>query len=363
MSLRDIRRHAGRLLLVGFDGYEVGSDLRALARAFDLGGAVLFERNIDEPRQVADLSRQIGELGAEVPPWIAVDQEGGRVARLPAPFTQWPPARAIGACGDFGLVRRFARALAVELRAAGITLDFAPVLDVQTNPANTVIGDRAFSDRPETVARLGRIVIEELQAAGVAACGKHFPGHGDTTADSHVELPVVDHPLERLRQVEFVPFAEAVRAGVACLMTAHLLVPAVDDERPATVSAAILGLLRRELGFDGLVIADDLEMAALAHRYRAEEAAVRALAAGCDLLLLCRPDPDRQVAVIEAIIHAVEEGTVPPARVEEALKRDRRAKERLLAPDAGRAPVPVLADVLARREHLELADELARTWS
>ena len=363
MSLREFRRHAGRLLVVGFDGYEVGADLRALAREFDLGGAVLFERNLDQPRQVADLSRELQELGAEVPPWVAIDQEGGRVARLPPPFTRWPPARVLGSCGDDGLVRRFARALAAELRAAGVTLDFAPVLDVQTNPANTVIGDRAFSDRPDVVARLGRIVIETLQAAGVAACGKHFPGHGDTTADSHVELPIVEHPLERLQRVEFVPFAEAVRAGVAALMTAHVLVPALDEERPATVSPSVLGRLRRDLGFDGLVLADDLEMAALAGRYRPEEAAVRAIAAGCDLVLLCRPDHDRHAAVVEALIHAVGDGTLPLARVEEALRRDRRAKERLLAPEPGRPPAPALAEVLERREHLALAEQIARAAS
>src|SRR6185295_10802374 len=158
----------------------------------------------------------------------------------------------LGRSGDPALAKRFASALAAELVAVGISLDFAPVLDILTNPTNPVIGDRALGERPETVARLGRVIIEELQRAGIAACGKHFPGHGDTATDSHVELPIVEHPPDRLRRVEFVPFKEAIDADVAFIMTAHVLVTSIDDERAATLSPKVVQrMLREELGFQG----------------------------------------------------------------------------------------------------------------
>ena len=189
MSLRDVRRHAGQLAIAGFAGHSIPSDLRLLAREFDLGGIILFARNVDAPEQVADLAREAQELADELPLWVSTDQEGGRVARLKTPFTVWPPMMTLGRSGDEGLAERFARALAAELRAVGISLDFTPVLDILTNKANPAIGDRALAERAEDVARLGRAIVEALQAEGIAACGKHFPGHGDTSTDSHHELP------------------------------------------------------------------------------------------------------------------------------------------------------------------------------
>src|SRR5678816_289607 len=185
MSLRDLRRQAGRCVIAGFAGHTVPDDLRKLVAEFDLAGVIYFARNIVEPRQVAELSREVAALARDWPLWISVDQEGGRVARLKAPFTEWPPAMTLGRAGDEALVRRFASALATELLAVGINLDYVPVLDVHTNPKNPVIGDRALSERAEDVARLGAVIVETLQAAGVAGCGKHFPGHGDTNQDSH----------------------------------------------------------------------------------------------------------------------------------------------------------------------------------
>src|SRR5262249_43708141 len=172
--------------------------------------------------------------------------------RLKAPVTEWPPLLTLGRSGDLALAERFARALASELKAVGITLDYAPVLDVHTNPKNPVIGDRALSDKAEEVARLGSTIVRVLQAEGIAACGKHFPGHGDTSVDSHLELPLVEHPIERLRDVEFVPFRAAIEADVAMLMTAHVFLPALDEERPATLSRRIVSeILRGELSYDG----------------------------------------------------------------------------------------------------------------
>src|SRR6478609_8609968 len=206
------RRDIGQFLIGSMPGRTIPAELRSLAREFDLGGVILFSRNIEAPEQVAELSAESEGLGRSAPAWVSVDQEGGRVARLKEPFTKWPPMATLGRAGKDAekLAERFAGALARELLAVGITLDYAPVLDIHTNPKNPVIGDRALADRAEDVAKLGRVIIRALQGAGLAACGKHFPGHGDTSTDSHFELPIVEHPIERLRDVEFVPFRAAI---------------------------------------------------------------------------------------------------------------------------------------------------------
>jgi beta-N-acetylhexosaminidase len=267
----------------------------------------------------------------------------------------------LGRSGDVRLAERFARALASELRAVGITLDYAPVLDIHTNPKNPVIGDRALSEKAEEVARLGAAIVTALQTEGVAACGKHFPGHGDTHTDSHLELPLVEHPLERLRQVEFLPFKAAIAAGVATMMTAHVFMPALDEKHPATLSRRIVyDLLREELNFDGVILSDDLEMKAIASTYPVPSAAVLAIAAGCDGILICSGDHTTQAAALEALIYAVESKQLPFARVDDALKRQQRARENFLTvlqrPLHGRA----LRQRIGLDEHRAIADEMAR---
>ena len=345
--------------MAGFPGTSLTVELRALAREFSLGGVVYFARNVEEPAQVAEVSREISTLNTGLAPWVSVDQEGGRVARFKRGFTLWPPMATLGRSGDVELARQFAHALAAELRAVGVTLDFAPVLDVFTNPKNTVIGDRALGQRADQVATLGVALIDELQRAGIAACGKHFPGHGDTLADSHHDLPLVEHDPDRLRAVEFVPFRAAIAAGVASLMSCHVLVPAFDTERPGTLSPLIVkGLMRDELGYDGLIFTDDMEMKAIAARMPVPEACVAAIAAGCDAVLVCSGNHDLQAATIEALIRAVERDELPYARVEQALAHQRRAKERFLTP--GATPAGRLSDVLATEAHQAVADRMAR---
>jgi beta-N-acetylhexosaminidase len=336
--------------------------VKALAREFDLGGVILFARNVESPEQVADVAREARGLAAEVPLWVSVDQEGGRVARLKAPFTVWPPMIALGRSGDEQLAARFARALAAELTAVGISLDYTPVLDVLTNPKNPVIGDRALAERAEDVARLGKAIIETLQHEGIAACGKHFPGHGDTSTDSHVELPLIEHSPARLDEVELVPFRAAVEARVAAIMMAHIVVPAFDETHPATLSPRIVSeLLKQQLGYDGLVVSDDLEMKAISGRYGIPEATVAAIAAGCDAVLMCGTSQETQMRALEAVIHAVEDGSLPLRRVEDALARHRRVKERFLGT---RRPGPLsgkaLQAVLGRDEHQAVAEAMAR---
>jgi beta-N-acetylhexosaminidase len=359
--MRDIRRHIGQLAITGFAGQSIPQDLRLLAREFDLGGVVFFGRNVEAPEQVAEMSREAQELASELPLWVSVDQEGGRVARLKSPFTKWPPMLTLGRSGDERLAERFARALAAELRAVGISLDYTPVLDILTNPSNPVIGDRALAEQAEDVARLGTAIIRTLQAEGIAACGKHFPGHGDTSTDSHHELPIVEHPPDRITRVELVPFRAAVAADVAGLMTAHILIPALDEERPATLSPRVIAMAKHDLNFQGILFTDDLEMKAISGKYGLAQASVSALAAGCDAVLLCGADQSAQVGALEAIIHAVEDGTLPLKRVEDALARQKRVKERFLTPPR---PIPLsgaaLRTLLGRDEHQAIADEMAR---
>jgi beta-N-acetylhexosaminidase len=355
-----IRREIGQLLTGSLPGLSLTPEIRSIAREFQLGGVILFARNVEAPEQVAELSHDVQQLSRDVPLWVSVDQEGGRVARLRAPFTEWPPMAVLGRSGDVRLASRFARALAAELRAVGVTLDYAPVLDIHTNPKNPVIGDRALAEEADLVARLGAAIINGLQESGVAACGKHFPGHGDTAVDSHLDLPLVEHPPDRIRRVECVPFVEAIRADVAFIMTAHVLVPALDDERPATLSRRIVGeLLRDELGFEGVIVGDDLEMKAVAKHYTVPDAAVQAIAAGCDGLLVCSGNAETQAATLEALVHAVEDGRLAVKRVEDALARNRRAKERFLAAPAASPRAPIRA-VVGADEHRRIADEMAR---
>jgi beta-N-acetylhexosaminidase len=366
-----VRRAIGQLLIGSFPSTTIPAELRSLAREFGLGGVILFARNVEEPGQVAELARELQSLGDELPLWVSVDQEGGRVARLRAPFTEWPPMATLGRSDDEGLASRFAAALAAELSAVGVTLDYAPVLDIHTNAQNPVIGDRALAQDADTVGRLGGAIIRGLQENGIAACGKHFPGHGDTSVDSHLALPVVEHSPDRIRRVECVPFREAIKTNVAFIMTAHVLVPSFDEENPATLSRTIVhGLLRQELGYDGVILSDDLEMKAIAAMHTVPDASVQAIEAGCDGVLICAGNIETQAAALEALIHAVEDERIPYGRIEDALTRQRRAKERFLAAPtfaahsittrpAGRKGPPY-RDVVGCDAHRQIAEEMAR---
>jgi beta-N-acetylhexosaminidase len=355
-------REIGQLLIGSFAGFAIPAELRSLAGEFDLGGTILFSRNVEAPEQVAELAADLEALGRTMPAWVSIDQEGGRVARLKEPFTKWPPMAVLGRAGSVALAERFGRALARELDAVGITLDYAPVLDIHTNPKNPVIGDRALHDRADDVARLATAVIRGLQGEGVAACGKHFPGHGDTNTDSHLELPLVEHPPDRLRAVEFEPFRAAIRERVAFIMTAHVLVPALDDQRPATLSPDIVqALLREELAFDGVILSDDLEMKAISGRMPTPTAAIEAIRAGCDGVLVCSGDVEVQAATLEALVKAVESGEIGAMRLDAALTRLRRAKEQFLARERPRigARLRELRAVIGRDEHQAIAAEMA----
>ncbi len=338
------------LFAVGFQGTSPSPEVLELVRR-GVYGVVLFGRNVVDAEQVAALTAEL-KRAAGRPLLVSIDQEGGRVARLRAPqgFTELPPMRALGATGDEGLAFEAGGLLGRELRAVGVDQDFAPVVDVDTNPANPVIGDRSFSRDAAAVSAMGAALARGLQAQGVAACAKHFPGHGDTTQDSHEGLPRLPHALERLRQVELVPFRALARAGVASVMTAHVVFEALDVRRPATLSEPVMRLLREECGYGGCAISDDLEMKAVAEHFPLEEAVPASLAAGVDALLVCHR-PEVQERAIDVARRAVESGAVSRARLAEA----RRRVQALLA-YAGPAPDPRAARAILRSEaHLALA--------
>jgi len=345
----DLREACARLLLVGFPGRELDRDLAGLVDAGVLG-TILFGRNVgtavETARLVGELKRRAGR-----PFPVSVDQEGGRVARLRgAPYVALPPMRVVGQRADAEVARRVGRLLAFELRATGFDWDFAPVLDVDSNPANPVIGDRSFGPHPAEVGRLGVALAEGMEAGGVASCGKHFPGHGDTLQDSHLTLPVLEHGLERLETVELVPFRAYARARLASVMTAHVRFPALGEDVAATMSrASITGLLRERLGFQGVVVSDDLEMKAIADP---EAAAVDAVRAGVDVLLVCH-HAAVQRRVLDALVAAARRGHVSEERLREAHGRIEQLVQRFVRGPEDRA------GELGSAEHRRIAEEIA----
>ncbi|MFH5801346.1 beta-N-acetylhexosaminidase [Haladaptatus sp. CMAA 1911] len=329
VSSLSLSEKVGQLFVAGFDGTTPTEEIATLVSERNLGGLIYFSRNVESPDQLRSLSRTLqGFVPDGKPPlFLSIDQEGGRVARL-SWGTELPSAMALGAVDDPDLAFRAGNAVGRELRALGVDLDLAPVLDVNNNPDNPVIGVRSFGERPDRVAKLGSAFAEGLQDSAVVACGKHFPGHGDTAVDSHLDLPVIDHDRERLDGVELRPFRRAIDRGIGAIMTTHVAFPTITDDpkRPATLSARVVtGLLREELSFDGLVLTDCMEMKAIADGVGTVEGCVQAVEAGCDQIFVSHT-PAKQHAAIDAVIEAVESGRVSEDRIDAAVRRVLRAK-------------------------------------
>jgi beta-N-acetylhexosaminidase len=347
-----LEQRAASLFSVGFAGKTPSEELRDLLRR-GVGGVILFARNVGSPEEVLELNRAI-KREAGRPLLLSVDQEGGRVARLRRGFSELPAMRTLGATGSSRLARELGGLAARELRAVGFDLTYAPVLDVDTNPQNPVIGDRSFGSSAELVSELGAAFVTGLQQAGVAACAKHFPGHGDTEQDSHLELPRLRHELDRLERVELPPFRAAADAGVAAIMTAHVIFEAVDAAEPATMSRAVVdGILRGSLGYTGLVISDDLEMRAIADHYAIEDAVLRGLRAGVDHFLICH-SASRAQRAIDAVLRAVESRELDRAVIEAAALRFDQLRSQFaqtVGPSSG-------LSVLRSPEHLQLLERV-----
>lgn len=331
MTRRTIEIDAGQLLIAGFETPDPPTELLRAASRAQLGGFILFKRNIGTLGEVAALNRRLFESAPDdYPPWIAVDQEGGRVARLGPPVVALPPMRVLGTIDQPSLTRDAARLLGTQLRLLSFNLDFAPVLDVDTNPANPVIGDRSFGREPGIVVRHTVAFASGLEQAGIVSCAKHFPGHGDTQVDSHLALPRLNHDLKRLEQIELAPFKAAI-AEIPTMMTAHLVCEAIDPNLPATLSRSVVtALLREQLGYKGVVFSDDMEMKAIAHNYSIEDAACLAIEAGCDALLYCSR-PDDLFRAHRALVLKAEREPPFASRLREAKDRGLRLRRRYSA--------------------------------
>lgn len=391
-----IAADVGQLLWLGFDGSMPPDDLQRDIAAGRVGAVILFRRNlpmttgagtgaeIDIPALCAlsdTLHRCAPDSG--LPLWIAVDQEGGRVQRVRAPAPHWPAMLALGdgrvrppddksadkgadndadngagtGAGDSladvaARCRLVGRAMGRELYALGFDVNFAPVLDVHTNEANPIIGDRAFGRTPERVAAAALAFVDGLHSAGILGCGKHFPGHGDTDTDSHLALPRLNHDMDRLRAVELVPFQRAVAAQIPLIMSAHVVFAALDARVPATLSRRVMtGLLREELGFAGIIVSDDLDMRAISAHFGIGGAAIDAVRAGCDALLLCRSRAHQRQAY-DALTEAAANDSQLRARIAESAGRIRAAKQAHAARE--RPPADPDAAIRCFAEHREL---------
>ncbi|XP_024357329.1 uncharacterized protein [Physcomitrium patens] len=319
-----IRAAVAELLVFGFSGTSMNHHARRLI-TMGAGGVILFNRNFKDPEQVARLCADLKREAGNRPLLIMVDQEGGYVQRFGPPFTVIPHARIVGDTSDPEAAGAIASVIAKELRAVNVDMNLAPVLDVDTNPENTVIGKRSFATTPARVANLGFAYIRGLQCEGVAACAKHYPGHGDTTLDSHVDLPLLPHSLTRLVEIEMSPFAKAVDADVAAVMVAHIDVPCFSGRtesarKPATMCVDTIAYLRDALLFEGVIISDCMETGAIVKEHRIEEAAVQAVLAGIDMVLVSHT-LSRQIAVVDALVQAVLTERIPYRRVMDAVSR------------------------------------------
>lgn len=346
-SAREVLPH----LLLGFPDQEISPELSSMLRD-GLAGVAIYPRNFRSPEQLRTLTAALRRAARE-PILIGIDQEGGTNFSLPEPFTPWPSPADLGSIGDAALVEEVAQAISRELRAVGVNTDFAPMLDLAVNPESPVTKGRSFGRDPREVARLGAAFLRGLAADGVLGCAKHFPGHGDALLDPHRDLPIFHGTQERLRREEFVPFAAAIKAGAPMIMTAHILLPEIDADMPASLSSRVLqGMLRGDLAFDGVILADDLGMGALSRTYGCGDSAVRTLRAGTDIAMLCH-DSTIVGPAIEALAAALDYGRFDPAQWLASDARISKLLEKIAEDDR---PAPPL-DVVGCREHRLLAQK------
>lgn len=316
LSAMTTEEKVGQLLIAGFYETQAGAEARSYLQDCHVGGLILYGRNVESARQLTDLTNGLKALAGDgIPLFLATDQEGGLVERMPPEIQRLPNAYDVSDPAAFGST------LGAECAAFGLNTDFAPSLDIWSNPNNTVIGKRAFSSDTETVTQRGLACLTAMEESGTIPVIKHFPGHGDTDTDSHVGLPVVDKTREALLEMELLPFQAAIDAGAPAVMVGHILMTQIDPDKPATLSSEVVtGLLREELGFDGVVFTDDLTMGAITQNYGLGEAAVLAVEAGCDVLLVCH-EAGSVDQVYTALLDAVDTGRITADRLDQSVRR------------------------------------------
>lgn len=367
LAQMSVEAKVGQLFMIFFTGSEVSPHLKQMIQSCQVGGIILYSiaGNLRNLEQIRELVGQAQGL-SQIPLLVSIDQEGGSVVRLPTPATHFPSAMMLGATGSPDLADEMARATAQELLALGINVNFAPVVDVNSNPANPIIGNRAFGSDPVLVSELGLAAIRGYQQSGVIPCPKHFPGHGDTDQDSHLSLPTIHRSLAQLEAIDWIPFRGAIEAGVELIMTAHVRIPALAD-KPATLSPEIIQTwLRHHLGFGGVIITDSLTMGALAQTYSPPQAAVMAFWAGCDILLFGADrgfGPEVQLSAYAHLLDRVKQGSIPPERLDQSVRRILRLKARyglLTSPLSQDLPLSHDLTVIGSESHHQLALTIAR---
>ena len=313
----------GQMIVVGLEGYDLNDNTRSLIQKSKVGGFILFANNVQNTNQLLNLLNSLkGEnLKNKVPLFLSVDEEGGRVTRMPKEFKKIPTNKTIGKINDETLSNQIGSTIAYEIGSFGFNMDFAPVLDVNSNPNNPVIGDRSFGSNTNVVSHLGIQTMKGIQSGNIIPVVKHFPGHGDTSVDSHLGLPSVNNTLTRLRQFELIPFAEAIKNNAEVVMIAHILLAKIDSKNPSSMSKIIItDILRKDLNFNGVVITDDMTMGAIVKNYNISEAAVKSVQAGTDIVLVCH-GYDNEASVINALKNAVAKGEISKERIDQSVYR------------------------------------------
>jgi beta-N-acetylhexosaminidase len=353
-TLAQRKRKAMSRLILGFHGLMPSQELRSLLLEESPAGFILFRRNVNALDQVALCNQELRSLvRQDAPPLLSVDQEGGRVRRVRQ--TNWPPMRWLGNIDDISLTKKVIKGINIELQSLGFNANWAPCADVDSNPDNPIIGDRSFGRSADLCSKHVKASIEQMHSMGMIACAKHFPGHGDTNLDSHLDLPTVEKDIPELENCELVPFRQAIQTGVQIIMTAHVVFPAYDEVNPATMSRAIIqGILREKLQYNNLIVSDDMEMKAVRGRYPLKEQLDRSCKAGVDLFLVCS-ESELQQECFETLVHLQEESSLHEKLADESLKRLTKLRKKFFK----ERPIPSLTSV-GCLEHVDLC-ELVRS--
>lgn len=311
----------GQMIVAGFNGTDVNEELINLVNTNKVGGVILFKRNIETSEQLKKLNNNIDGLNKEIPLFISVDEEGGRVNRLPSDMENFPSAREVGLKNDKDYAYNNGKSIGESLKVTGFNMNYAPVLDIFSNPKNTVIGDRAFGSDVETVSTMGIATMKGIEEEGIISVIKHFPGHGDTSVDSHYGLPIVYKTLEELENFELIPFKKAIKEGCKAIMVSHILLDKIDKQNPSSMSETVVtDILREQLGFDGVVITDDMEMGAITENFTIEDACVQSIIAGCDIVLIGSGN-ESIYNTIQAIKDSILNGKITEERINESVVR------------------------------------------
>jgi beta-N-acetylhexosaminidase len=320
----------GQMVMVGLDGYAIDDSARMMIESYYVGGFVLFGHNIKSSEQLLNLINSLKKSNSKnkTPLFLSVDEEGGRVSRMHDEFKKLPANKTIAKVNSVEFSYKIGSILAEEVKSFGFNMNFAPVLDINSNPQNPVIGDRSFGSDEKIVSELGVQTMKGIQAGGVISVIKHFPGHGDTSIDSHVNLPFLDNDMDRLKSFELVPFKGAIQNQADAVMVAHILLNKIDPQNPASISKIIItDLLRKQLNFNGLIITDDMTMGAIVKNYDIGDASVKSINAGSDIVLVCH-GYDNGIAAIDALKKAVQNGIISEDRINESVYRILKLKHR-----------------------------------